>query len=226
MVIIVFTTIRHWTLWWIKLAQYTNFHTIPRTNFSVKKLSMALYGFRIYPPSLGFPPPKFRLHLSSLTVTFRITHVDPSCQYKWEALCGRNILTYPNVFFSYLLIYLLTYFMQQSPSWEAKGFSSSQEFPRISWNPKVHYHIHKCPPTVTILSQLDQFHTPTFHFLKNRLNVIPPFSLASPKWSPILRFPHQNPVYTPLFSSSPCLVIFFNISYRQMWSDPHSCNRS
>ena len=29
--------------------------------------------------------------------------------------------------------------MQQSPSWEAKSFSDSQEIPRILWNQKVYY---------------------------------------------------------------------------------------
>ena len=36
--------------------------------------------------------------------------------------------------------------MVQSPSWEAKGFSASQEIPRTLWNSKVHYLIHNSQP--------------------------------------------------------------------------------
>jgi len=54
-----------------------------------------------------------------------------------------------------LLTYLLSYSLEQSPSWEAHRFSASQEIPRILWNPKVHYGSHKCPPPVPFLNQLD-----------------------------------------------------------------------
>jgi hypothetical protein len=63
---------------------------------------------------------------------------------------------------------LLTYAMEQSPS-EANRFTSSQEIPRILWNPKVHYRIHKCPPPVSILSQLNPVHTPTSYLPKCNL---------------------------------------------------------
>jgi hypothetical protein len=54
-------------------------------------------------------------------------------------------------YYYYLLTYLLTHSMEPSSSWETNRFSASQEIPRILWNPKVHYRIHTCPPTVSII---------------------------------------------------------------------------
>jgi hypothetical protein len=56
--------------------------------------------------------------------------------------------------------YLLTYSMEQSPSWEAKTLWATQEIPRILWNPKVLNRIHKSSPPVPILSQIDPVHAP------------------------------------------------------------------
>jgi len=61
------------------------------------------------------------------------------------------------------LTYLLTHSMVQSPSWEANRFAASQEIPRISRNPKVHYRTHKRPPPVTWASPIQSIYPhPTF----------------------------------------------------------------
>ena len=50
--------------------------------------------------------------------------------------------------------------MDQSPSWEAKRSSASQEIPCILWNLQVHYRFYKDPPTVPILNKLNLIHAP------------------------------------------------------------------
>ena len=72
--------------------------------------------------------------------------------------------------------------MVQSPSWEANWFSASQEIPLILWNLKVHYHIHKCPPPVPILSQFDTVYNPSSHLLKIYLNIVFPSTPGSFRW--------------------------------------------
>ena len=101
---------------------------------------------------------------------------------------------------SWLWCYLLTYCMVQSRSWEANWFAASQEIPHILWNPKVHYRTDKRPPPVPILGQPNPFHILTSHLLEIHPNIIHPSMPRSPQWSLSLRFPHQDPIHSPLLT--------------------------
>ena len=95
---------------------------------------------------------------------------------------------------------LLTHSMVQSPPWEANWFAASQEIPRISRNPKVHYRTHKPPPTFSILDQPNPVYIPTSNLLEIRTNIIQPSTPRSPQWSLSYRLPHQDRIHPPLLT--------------------------
>ena len=102
--------------------------------------------------------PQFRLlhdiyngHFTLLSIRFpgqnvAVLHLACS-RNNGQRICIYFIITlYKNTQISSMQ--LLTYSMVQSPSWAADWLAASQEIPRISRNPKVHYRTHKRPPPV------------------------------------------------------------------------------
>jgi hypothetical protein len=100
--------------------------------------------------------------------------------------------------FSQRRVYLLlTHSLKQSPSWEADSFSASQKIPSILWNPKVYYRIYSRPPSVPILTQINQIYSSP-HFQKINLNII------------LLSMPGPSKRFFPQISPpNPCIHLSF-----------------
>ena len=114
--------------------------------------------------------------------------------------------------------------MVQSPSWEANLFAASQEIPRISRNPKVHYRTHKRPLPVSILCQPNPVHIPTFYLLEIHTNIIHPSTPRSPQGSLSLRFPHQDPIHSlssPIRATCQSHLILFDFITRTILGEQY-----
>ena len=112
----------------------------------------------------------------------------------------------------------------QSPSWEANWFAASQEIPRISQNPKVHYRTQKRPPPVSILGQPNPVHIHTFHLLEIHPNIIYPSKPSSPQWSHSLQFPHQHlihPLSSPIRATCPAHLILIDFITRTILDEEY-----
>ena len=77
--------------------------------------------------------------------------------------------------------------MEQSPSWEANRFSTSEEIPCTLWKPKVHSRIHNSPPPVPIQSSINPFYVPSYS-LRIHFNIIFPSTPGSSRWCLSLGF--------------------------------------
>ena len=120
--------------------------------------------------------------------------------------------------------YLLTFSMVHRPSWAANWFAASQEIPRISRNPKVHYRTHKLPPPVSIPGQPNPVHIPTSHLLEIHPNITHPSTHRSPQWSLSLRFSHQeaiHPFSSPIRATCPTHHILLDFISRTILGEQY-----
>jgi len=108
--------------------------------------------------------------------------------------------------------------MEQSPSWEAKIFSASQEIHRILSNQKVHYRTYKCPPPVPILSQLDSTSWRSILILSPHLRLGLP-NVLFPSGFPIKTLCTSLP--SPIRATCPALLMFLGIITRTILGEDY-----
>jgi len=95
-------------------------------------------------------------------------------------------------------------------------FSASQENPSILWKTKIHYRVYKCPPPVSILSQINPVnassHFLNIHFSRLRLGL--PSGLF-PSGLPTKTL--YAPLLSPIRATCNAHLILNNLFYKAIW---------
>ena len=111
--------------------------------------------------------------------------------------------------------------MQQRPSWEPNCFSASQEIPRILWNPKVHYCIHKCPPPWASSIRSTPPHPTSWRsilILSSHLRLRLPSGLFPSGFSTKTLY---TPLLSPIRATCPAHLILLDLTTRKMFGEQY-----
>jgi len=100
---------------------------------------------------------------------------------KWFSISADKIPSYNSPMTSRYIS--KTHYTEQSPSWEGDSSLVSQEIPRILYNPKVNYHIHKGPPPVPTLRDSSPIQAASSPVLEDPSD-LPTKTLRAPLLSP------------------------------------------
>jgi hypothetical protein len=103
--------------------------------------------------------------------------------------------------------------MELSPSSEVASCAATHEIANIFRNPKIHYRVHKIPPLVPILSQIDPVHTNPSH-LRFTLILSTHLSLCLPRGILPSGFPINilcSFLFSPIYVTCPAHLILFNL---------------